>query len=376
MTEIYFDNSATTPVSDNVLLKINDVMKNYYGNPSSLHLKGYKASEILEESRKTVALELNADSAEIIFTGSGTESNNIAVLGAALSKKRRGRKIVSTSIEHPSVARCLDKLSSDGFDVVRLKADAHGNISKEQLFEAIDRDTVLVSVMYVNNEIGSILPIECIKNALYAKESQAIIHCDAVQAFGKMPIDVKNLGVDLLSCSAHKIGGPKGVGALYIKKGTTISQTVFGGGQEKGLRSGTQNIPFIAGFAEAVREIGSKQNNFMQMKALSAALKNWLLGIPGVVIHSDSNAFPSIVSFSAASIKSEVLLHFLEKKGIYVSNGAACAKGRESEVMRACGIADDLIKSAVRVSFSHKNTISEVSELISAIKDAKQKLCT
>ena len=374
MPDIYFDNSATTEINSSVCDKIYEVLKSTYGNPSSLHTKGFEASKVVEDARKTIAAELCAEPNEIIFTSSGTEGNNLAVLGAALAKKRTGKRIVSSAIEHPSVARSLDHLEYLGFEVIRILPDIHGNIQKSQIIDAINADTILVSMMLVNNEIGSCLPVECIKKAILRCGSKAYFHCDAVQAFGKIPVNVKALEVDLLTVSAHKIEGPKGVGALYVKKGTNLFQLLFGGGQEKSIRPGTQNVPCIAGFEQAVLSLPPKDLTLLHLKALSSALKNWLLDIENVVIHSDKDAFASIVSFSLLGIKSEVMLHALADKGIYVSSGSACAKGKESEIMRACSIPDEQISSAIRVSFSHKNTLKQVLHFVNVLKELNKTL--
>jgi len=374
MSHIYFDNSATTPVCPAAADRLREVMCHAYGNPSSLHQLGFEASRILEESRSVVAAAFGADSSEVIFTGSGSESNNLALLGAALSKKRAGKRIVSSAIEHPSVTRTLTHLEAQGFEVVRLAPDVHGNITKEQLFEAVNNDTVLVSLALVNNELGSLLPVSDIAAAVKQSGSNALIHCDAVQAFGKMPLSVSALRVDLLSVSAHKAFGPKGVGALYIKKGITLSPVLFGGSQERNLRPGTQNLPAIAGFAAALESLPPREQISLQLKALSAALRQRLSAMDRVVFHSDTNAFPSIVNFSMLGFKSEVLLHFLSQKGIFVSNGAACAKGKPSEILTACGIPAEQIQSALRVSFSYKNTLNEVFALCEALAEAQNTL--
>ncbi len=371
--ECYFDNSATTKPSDEVVKAMVKMLNSNYGNPSSLHHIGDMANYSLEHARETLAKSFGCDKDEICFTASGTESNNIAIMGVAHAMKRRGNRIVTTSIEHPSVLECMNQLESEGFEVIRLRVDENGFVSENELFDAVNENTILISMMYVNNEVGTIQPVKLIRTAVRRVGAPAIIHCDAVQAYGKLSCDVKDLGVDIMSVSAHKIHGPKGVGALYIKKGTRLAPYILGGGQENGVRSGTQNMPGIVGFATAVDEIGDIDANYRHVAELKKQLCDKISEMDGIQINSNS-VFPYITNISILGVPSEVLRNYLSSKSIYVSTGSACSKGHRSYVLKGMGMDVKDIDSAIRISFSRYNTKEEVDYLIEALVEAKEKL--
>ena len=372
--EIYLDNSATTKVSMRAAEKMNEIFLNTYGNPSSLHSMGLEAEHELKNAGKVIAASIGATENEIIFTSGGTEANNLAVSGAAHARKKRGNKIVTTMIEHSSVYETCRALSDEGFEVVFLKPDEQGHISQDDLREAIDENTILVSMMYVNNEVGSILPVKLVQRIIKKKKAPALFHCDAVQAYGKLPIKVSAIGCDLMTISAHKVHGPKGCGALYIKKGTHIKPLFYGGEQGRKIRPGTEPLPLICGFAEAVSEISELSAREKYVRDLRSQTLRGLLDIDGVVLNSPEDALPYILNVSAVGIRSETMLHFLEKKNIYVSSGSACAKGKKSHVLTAMGLNDKRADSALRISFSHDSTPEEADVLINAVKEGVQTL--
>ncbi len=370
--EIYLDNSATTPMSANALKAMTDTAQNVYGNPSSLHKPGIRAERVLDASRAAAARLIGASESsvdkEIIFTSGGTEANNLAVFGAAHARRRRGNKIVTTMIEHSSVLESCKALENEGFTVVYLKPDSEGHILKRDLVSAIDENTILVTMMYVNNELGTILPVDYVKSVIKAKNSPALFHIDAVQALGKLPIKVQQLGCDLMSVSAHKIHGPKGCGALYVKKGTHIVPLLYGGEQEKKIRPGTEALPLIAAFAAAAGECGDIQNKAAKAESLRRALLTNLSDTDGIIVNSPEDGLAYIVNISTSYFRSETMIHYLESEGIYVSSGSACAKGRKSHVLSAAGLSDRRIDTALRISFSHTNTLEEAAAFAEALK--------
>lgn len=376
MREIYLDNSATTRVYKEAADEAYSAMTEFYGNPSSLHNKGIEAERIMEDARKKIAAALGADGGELVFTSGGTEANNLGVIGGALAKKRRGNRVVISAYEHDSVMRAGKYLSENGFDVVWLSPNERGEITPEAVFEAVNEKTVLVSVMLVNNEVGAVNPVAQLSAAAKRKNQDVVFHCDAVQAFCKMPFRADKLGADLVTVTAHKIGGPKGVGALWIKKGARVLPLHFGGEQEKEIRPGTEALPLIAAFGKAA-EIS--KNSLPKFQRKMEELKNLLLdGIkdePGILLNSKEGALPGIVNISVPGIRSEIMLHFLENRGIYVSSGSACAQGAKSHVLKAMGYPPERIDSALRISFGRENTPKDVEELLSAIKDAMRELC-
>lgn len=370
--EAYLDNSATTQPCREAVDKMNYALRTSWGNPSSLHAKGIAATETVEEARRTIARKLNCESDEIYFTSGGTESNNIAVFGAANAQKRRGSRIITTSIEHSSVEESVKALENQGFDVVRLRVNERGVIDERQLFAASNPSVVLISIMYVNNETGAIQPVEAAKRAAVRSGANALIHCDAVQAFGKVPLKPYNMGVDLMSISSHKIHGPKGAGALFVKKGTKLVQRTFGGSQEGKIRVGTEPVPAIAGFGAAAAAIPSYSASLKYSADLRDYMVSRLKTIEGVRINSPDDALPYITNISVEGIPSEVMLNYLSGMGIYISSGSACSKGSKSRVLRAMNLTEDVIGSALRISTSVFTTKEEIDYLISGIASARQ----
>ncbi len=364
---IYLDNSATTKPCETAIKYINSALTENWGNPSSLHIVGIEAEELLNKARKVLANSIGASATELYFTSGGTEANNIAVIGAARKLRRRGNRIVTTAIEHPSVKEAFDALEDEGFEVIRLTPDKNGLISEDDLFSAINDKTILVSIMLVNNEVGSLQPVKTAHEAIVKSGAPALLHTDAVQAYGKIPINVKNLGVDLLSVSGHKIHGPKGIGFLYVKKGVLLSPTVFGGGQEFGLRSGTQPMPNIAGLLGAYEELPDISSQLTIQKNLWNYATEKLSAFDFITINSNENCLPYILNISVNGYKSETILHFLEAEGIYVSSGSACAKGKKSYVLDSMGLTAHQIDSSIRISFSRFNTKQEVDKLCEAL---------
>lgn len=368
MGEIYFDNSSTTKVCREAADKVMEMMTENYGNPSSLHTMGFRAEQELSAARAKVAARLSARPEEIYFTSGGTESNNIALFGAAYARRKRGNRIVTTMIEHHSVLNTAKELEKEGFEVIFLKPDGLGQIQPEQVFEAVTPDTILVSMMCVNNEVGSILPLEAVPAAIAATKAHALFHVDAVQAFGKLPLKPEKMQVDLMSVSAHKVHGPKGIGALYLKKGTHIQPHSFGGGQEKNIRPGTESLPLIAGFGAAADALPDINTGLNQLRELNGYCRAKLGEIEGVSLNSPDNALPYILSFSGGGIRSETMLHYLADRGIYVSSGSACSKGKPSHVLAAMELSRGRIDSSLRLSFSRFNTKEEIDIFIETLK--------
>lgn len=367
MSEVYLDNSATTRPCKAAVDKIMEVLTSNFGNPSSLHERGFEAEKEVERAREIIAKSLNAKSDEIFFTSGGTEANNIAIFGAVDANKRRGNKIVTTSVEHSSVYNPARELEKQGYDVVYLRPDETGRISIGQIDEAIDADTILVSVMMVNNEVGSIFPVEKIKKVIEKHESPAVLHIDAVQAFGKLPVDVEKLRADLVTVSAHKIHGPKGVGALFKRKGVRVIPQTYGGEQQQKVRPGTEAVALIAGFGAAVEQfdLGPQYDKISQ---LNRYFRERLVDINGISVNSPQDAASHIINISTNTIKSETMLHFLSARGIFVSSGSACAKGRRSRVLSEMRLPERRIDTALRISFSKDNTRADVDELLRQLK--------
>ena len=367
--EAYLDNSATTPLCKTAKEKMLYTIENCWGNPSSLHQKGIDAHLLLCDARKEVAKALCCDEKEIFFTSGGTEGNNIAILGAARSNARKGKKVITTRVEHPSVLKTFNQLENEGFQVTYISTDESGCIDINELENAVDENTVLISVMAVNNEVGTIQPFGDIRQIVKKKNSSALIHVDAVQAFGKIPLNPKKSGVDLMTVSSHKIHGPKGAGALFVKQGTKIKGVSFGGGQENDIRPGTEAMPAIAGFYGAVKEMNVK-SNLEKVTALRDGFVNKLKEIPGVSINSPDDALPFIVNISLDGLRSETVLNFLSDMEIYISSGSACAKGHKSYVLTAMGLDDKRIDSSLRISLSRMTTEEELDYFIEGIKMA------
>ncbi len=368
----YFDNSATTAPCCEAVNAVSDAMTRCWGNPSSLHSAGNRAMELLEDSRKEIAARLSCTPEEIYFTSGGTESNNLAVMGAVHQMRRIGRRIVSTSVEHSSINDTLSQLEAEGFEVIRLKVDSYGRINEKDLFAAVNSNTILITMMLVNNEVGTIMPIQSAKRAAMMARSPALIHCDAVQAFGKMPVKPASLGVDLLTISSHKIHGPKGVGALYIRKGVKIKPRAFGGEQEKKIRPGTEAMPAIAGFAAAAKALPEPQRELEHITMLRDYMVAKLGELGDIVINSPPDALPYVTNVSVLGIKSEPMLNFLSDRGIYVSSGSACSKGKKSHVLTQMKLDAKRLDSPLRISFSRYTTIQEIDALILGIAEGKK----
>lgn len=367
----YLDNSATTKPDKAVADKIYEMLTVNFGNPSSFHKEGLNANLELRAAREKIANALSCESEEIYFTSGGTEANNLAILGAAEAGKRKGKRIVTTAIEHESVLQSVDELEKQGFEVIRLMPDKQGRITEQQVFDAVNSDTILVSMMYVNNEVGSIMPVKSIKKAVKRANAPALIHIDCVQAFGKLELKPSKLGADLVTVTAHKIHGPKGVGALYLKKGTRILPRVFGGEQEKKLRPGTEAIPLIAGFGVAADLIPDLKKQSEKIKEINTYAKEGLLSVPGVKINSGDDASDYIINLFVPTFMTSqtVVQHLSSKYGVYVSNGSACAKGKRSHVLTAMKLDDKIIEKSIRVSFSRTTTKGDIDEFVNAIKE-------
>ena len=371
---IYLDNAATTKVAPEVKEIVDKVMTEDFGNPSSLHNAGFDAEKYVKDAAKIIANILKVDEKEILFTSGGTESNNTALIGSALANKRSGNKIITTSIEHPSIKAPAKFLEEQGFEVVLLPVDKDGIVDMDALKKEMDENTILVSVMHVNNEIGSIQDVAAIGEYVKSVNPKVVFHVDAIQSFGKLDIKPKKMNIDLLSVSGHKIHGPKGTGFLYIKKGTKISPIIHGGGQQLGMRSGTENVPGIAGLGVAAKlAYDNLDKNIEHITAMKDTLIDGLSEIENVTINSKkgSEGAPHVVSASFRNVGSEVLLHALEDKGIYISAGSACSSNKPaiSEVLKAIDIDKDLLGSTVRFSLCSTNTMEEIEETIKAIKE-------
>ncbi len=370
--QVYFDNSATTRVSEAAARKAYEMMTEGFGNPSSLHTMGFRAEEELSIARRAVAGALGAQEREIYFLSGATEANNLALFGASESKKRAGNKIVVSMIEHSSVIDACKRLEALGFEVTYLKPGSDGKISLEELEAAIDERTILVSLMAVNNETGAIQPYDKVSKIIKKKNSPALFHCDCVQAFCKIPIKAKRLGADLISVTAHKIHGPKGVGALYIKRGTRIIPQHYGGEQEGRIRPGTQASPLIAAFGVAVKEADFA--DVLNIRKIRDTVRDFVSELEGVYINSPDDALEYILNFSVEGIKSETMLHYLAENEIYVSSGSACSHGKRSYVLDSMGLSRSRADSALRVSFSRYNTIEQAEYFCGVLKKASENL--
>ena len=375
MKEIYLDNSATTKPLEGVINKMTEVLRENYGNPSSLHNKGLAAEKIIKNARRKIAEKLAVNPGEIYFTSGGTESNNLAVKGIAYHYQNRGKHLITTGVEHASSLESFLALEEDGFEVTYLKPDKYGYISLKELANSITKYTTLVSIIHINNELGTIQPIGKIGDIIKEKNRNTYFHTDCVQSFGKVLLHPKESRVDLLTISAHKIHGPKGIGALYKKNGIEIKAQQVGGGQEKGVRCGTENVPGIGGFIPAIDNLPdfSVKNNYDKDldKLKSYFLKQLKKIKKEFIINSPENAAPHILNISFPGVKGEVLIHSLEGEGIYVSTGSAChSKSREkSHVLRAVGLPTEQIDGTIRISFSHFNTKEEIDYTVKTIKD-------
>lgn len=372
--EVYFDNSATTRVLDEVKDLTVKLMTEDYGNPSARHRKGMEAEQYVKNAASQIAKTLKVKEKEILFTSGGTESNNMALIGTALANQRAGKHIISTRIEHASVYQPLAFLESLGFEVTYLSVDSEGHISLEELEQSIRPDTILVSVMYVNNEIGAIEPVEEIASLVHGKGKNIIFHVDAIQAYGKIVIRPKKQGIDLLSVSGHKIHGPKGVGFLYIDEKVKIKPLLYGGGQQRDLRSGTENVPGIAGLGLVAQEMyRDHEAKIGKITGLKDYFIDRALELEDVTVNSQKGGLsaPQIVSLSFKGVRSEVLLHALEDKEIYVSSGSACSSNHPaiSGTLKAVGVKKELLDSTLRFSFGLFNTKEEIDYCMDVLKE-------
>ena len=369
----YFDNSATTKPCKEAIDAAKKAMEEYWGNPSSLHQLGLDASDELKKARKQVSRLLGVNESNFFFTSSGTTANNTAIFGAFEKLKREGNRIVTTAIEHPSVLEPIKRLEAMGFEVIRLNPDENGKIREEDLFESINKNTILVSCMAVNNEVGSILPVNRIRTAVRRAGTPAVIHSDCVQALSKISVTPKTIDADIITVSGHKIHSLKGVGGIYLKSKGIIRPYILGGGQEQNLHSGTEATPAIMSFGAAAEEAMDINAHSEYVKTLKNRLVNGIIDIPCVKINSPEDAIPYILNISILGLPSQPIVNFMSEKGISISAGSACKMGHRSPVLTAMGLSPERIDSAVRISLSRFNTEEEIDYLISAIKEASEK---
>lgn len=365
---IYFDNASTTKISDAVLEKMYDFMKTGFANPSSLHSLGFEVEKEITKARKSIASAIKATPDEIYFTSGGTEANNTAILGVAEAYKKRGNRVITMRIEHPSVTDSYRELEKRGFEVITLDVDEKGYINIDELENAINENTILVSIMYVNNEVGTVQNMEKIYSVIKAKNKSCVFHTDCVQAFGKHPINCKN--ADIITMSGHKIQSAKGVGAMYIKKGVRVNNLHFGGGQEKGFRPGTENSYAIVAMGEAIDiAVKNMESNYKRVSEVRNTLLKITDELEGVYVNGDvEKGSPYILNLSFENVKGEVLLHALENDGIYVATGSACSSRAKEKKKIVDYIIDGRGGSAVRFSFSSENTVEEAERVVECLK--------
>lgn len=369
----YFDNSATTKPCSAAVDAVKKAIETTWGNPSSLHALGLEASDDLKKARKQVSRLLGVNDSSFFFTSSGTTANNTAIFGAYEKLKREGNRIVTTSIEHPSVLEPIKRLEAMGCEVIRLNPDENGKIREEDLFESINKNTILVSCMAVNNEVGSVLPVNRIRTAVRRAGAPALIHSDCVQALSKIAVTPKTIDADIFTVSGHKIHALKGVGGMYLKSKGIIKPYILGGGQEQGIHSGTEATPAIMSFGAAAEDAMSVTAHSEYVKTLKNRLVSGIADIPCVKINSPEDAIPYILNISILGLPSQPIVNFMSDKGICISAGSACKMGHRSPVLTAMGLSPEIIDSAVRISLSHFNTEEEIDYLINAIKEAAEK---
>lgn len=381
--EVYLDNSATTKPREEVIEEINYMLRKAYGNPSSLHRMGLEAEKKITISRENIAGYLGCRKDEIYFTSSGTESNNVAIQGLVNKLRKRGNHIITSKIEHSSVINIFKHYEAKGFRVTYLDVNGEGTIDLKQLEESIADETILVAIMMVNNEIGTIQPIKEIRKILSKQNKNTKLHIDGIQALGKIPVKVAEYGFDSFSFSGHKIHGPKGIGGLYLRKGLYLAPIIFGGNQESGIRSGTENVPGIVGLGKSVELIMKK---YQEEKSKIYELKEYFLDkienyIPDIKVNSpneENKCAPHIVNVSFLDVRGEVLLHYLEENGIYVSTGSACSSNnkskKKSRVLDAIGLKDREIEGAIRFSFSYSNTKEEIDYTVEKLKESVEEI--
>lgn len=371
LNEIYLDNGSTTRVDPSVAQEMLRVLMQDFGNPSSLHKKGLDAQLLVDAARKTTAAALGTAEQTVHFTSGGTEANNLALFGAASARKRQGNKIVSTAFEHSSVMASLKELEARGFEVAYVKPEADGSVDPERFAAQVDENTILATAMLVNNELGSLLPVAEMARLSKRRSAALLFHCDCVQGFCKLPhATASGTGADLITLSGHKIHAPKGVGALYVGKGVRIAPLLYGGPQENKLRAGTENVAGIHGFGLAVKAaMAAREQNYAHVAAVRESFVQILQKMDGICINSGAEGSPYILNLSVPGIRSEIMLHFLESRGIYVSAGSACAKGAKSAALTAVGFSDARIDSALRLSFSKYNTPQEAESFAAALQE-------
>jgi len=380
---IYLDNAATTRASEGVVRVVEACLLENYGNPSSLHGLGVRAENIVKDASRVLAEAMGVSSEEIIFTSGGTESNNLAIFGSAMSRRREGSRVITTQVEHPSVYNAFVELGSMGFEPVFIPVDGNGVLDMDELRRSLTADTILVSVMCVNNEVGTVQPLAEVARAIRESPGKPLFHVDAVQSLFKVPFNPMEIGADLVSLSAHKIHGPKGCGALWIRRGVRLRPLLFGGGQQRALRSGTENVPGIAGFAQACKE--ALEDHDLPGR-LALMRKRFIDGVLAEIPDSRVNgpaggsdpsaAAPHIVNVGFAGVKGEVLVHMLEAKGIYVSTGSACSsrKSAASKVLESMKIPRAFLEGSIRVSFGRFTTMEEVDTAVAALKECVREL--
>lgn len=372
MSEIYFDNGATTRALPQVREIMDEVLEKEYGNPSSMHMKGFDAEKYVNHAKEIIAKSLKVDPKEIYFTSGGTEANNLALIGTAFANKRERKHIITSCIEHASVYNPLSFLEDEGFEVTYLPVDEHGIVDLEALKKALRKDTLMVSIMCVNNEIGAIEPVEEIGKIVKSFDPKIVFHTDCIQAYGKLNCYPKKWKADMISVSGHKIHGPKGIGFIYIKNGTKIKPIIWGGNQQKGMRSGTENVPGIAGLSLAAKTIYDNLDKKVEkMRMLKQHFIEGVEKIENTTIHGlyDETSAPHIISVGIAGIRSEVLLHALEDKGIYVSSGSACASNHPqiSGVLKGIGARQEFLDATLRFSMSEFTTMEEIDYTLDAL---------
>lgn len=371
--EAYLDNSATTPPCEEAVAAMVKALNTCWGNPSSMHAEGHLSENLLEQARGEVAKALSCRDEEIFFTSGGTQGNNILLFGAAHALKRQGNRIVTTDVEHTSVHETINQLETEGFEVIRLGVDSGGKINEEELRDAVTADTILVSIMAVNNEVGTVQPVEAAKRAVTAARSPALVHCDAVQAFGKIPVEPSAMGVDLMTLSSHKIHGPKGVGAIYVKTGVRLVPILFGGTQEGKFCPGTQPMPAIAGFSAAVKAFPDIATNYKHAELLREYFLDGLEQLDRITVNSPPDALPFVVNISVLGIPADPMLNFLSQRGVYVASGSACGKGQKSRVLTKMGLAGDRLRSPLRISFSRFTTKQHIDMLLEGIAEGQKR---
>ena len=365
----YLDNAATTRVADEAAETAARVLREHFANPSSLYAAGARAEAVISAARETVAASLGVKTGEILFTGSGTEADNIAVQGALRARAAWGEHIVVSGFEHPAVQNAVSYMQKQGWRVTTVRPDAQGHLDLDAMVRAVGTKTALCACMHVNNEVGTIMDVARLAREVKAKNPRTAVHVDGVQAWGKVPLKLSATMIDSYAVSGHKIHAPKGVGALYLRRGFHIEPLILGGLQEYGMRPGTENTAYIAAMAKAVELMQADKTRAQRVRALSDRLWKGLADIEGIVRNSPEDALPDVANFSVENIRSETMLHFLESRDVCVSSGSACSKGEASHTLNAMGLARSRVDGAVRVSFSGENTAEDVDALLAGLRD-------